>query len=119
MTRERTKSECFLGKQVEVIIDRPLGSVHPQYPKHRYDVNYGYVAGTLSGDGEELDVYVLGVPVPVEQFRGRCVGLIRRLDENDDKLVVVAEGEDPSDNEILEAVAFQEQYFRGRLIRSF
>ena len=33
----------FIGKEVNVIIDRPLGSSHPNYPNLIYLTNYGYV----------------------------------------------------------------------------
>ena len=46
----------YLDKIINVVIDRPLGSSHPKYPKHIYPVNYGYVPNTISGDGKELDV---------------------------------------------------------------
>ena len=48
----------YLNKTVTVKIDRPLGSKHPDWDLI-YEVNYGYVPNTISGDGEELDCYVL------------------------------------------------------------
>jgi inorganic pyrophosphatase len=53
-------AEQYLGKEVSIIIDRPLGSKHPKHG-FLYEVNYGYVPGTRSADGEELDAYYLGV----------------------------------------------------------
>jgi inorganic pyrophosphatase len=52
---------------VEVIMDRPLGCNHPKHG-FRYEVNYGYVPNTLAPDGEEIDVYVLGVDKPLEKL---------------------------------------------------
>ena len=52
-------------KNLTVIVDRPMGSVHPQYPDTTYPVNYGYVEGILAPDGEEQDAYSLGVAHPV------------------------------------------------------
>ena len=49
----------YLGKEVVVKMDRPLGSKHPKHG-FIYTVNYGFIPGTISGDGEELDAYVLG-----------------------------------------------------------
>ena len=40
----------------EIIIDRPKGSVHPRFPDMRYPFDYGYLKGTSSGDGNEIDV---------------------------------------------------------------
>ena len=48
----------YLGKEVDVKMDRPMGSKHPKWG-FVYPVNYGYIPNTISGDGEELDAYVL------------------------------------------------------------
>ncbi|MEI7480142.1 MAG: inorganic diphosphatase, partial [bacterium] len=53
----------YLGKAVQVIMDRPLGSNHPKHG-FRYEVNYGFVPDTKAPDGEEIDAYVLGVDIP-------------------------------------------------------
>lgn len=39
-------------------IDRPKGSTHPRYPSCVYPVDYGYLEGTQSGDGDGIDVWV-------------------------------------------------------------
>lgn len=49
--------EEYLGKEVDVIIDRPLGSKHPEYDYY-YSVNYGFLPNTVNGDNEEIDAYV-------------------------------------------------------------
>jgi inorganic pyrophosphatase len=41
-----------------VTIDRPKGSHHPHYPELVYPLDYGYLAGTTSGDGAGIDVWV-------------------------------------------------------------
>ena len=74
----------FLDKTLEVTIDRPLGSKHPKHG-FIYPVNYGYVPNTISGDGEELDCYILGIYEPIETFKGKCIAIIHRLNDNDDK----------------------------------
>ena len=43
----------FLGKEVEVVIDRLLGSEHPKHG-FLYEVNYGFVPNTKAPDGEEI-----------------------------------------------------------------
>jgi inorganic pyrophosphatase len=106
----------FLGKTVTVIMDRPLGSLHPKWG-FLYEVNYGYVADTLAPDGAELDAYVLGVEKPLETFTGTCIAIIHRLNDDDDKLVVVPEHTALSDKEILEATKFQEEFFESVIIR--
>jgi inorganic pyrophosphatase len=50
----------FLEQLVEscpVVIDRPKGSNHPNYPEIIYPVNYGYLEGTTSCDGVGIDVW--------------------------------------------------------------
>lgn len=107
----------YIGRLLYVKIDRALGSSHPDYPETVYPVNYGYIPGTVSADGEELDCYVLGVNVPVNQYTGRCIAVIRRADDRDDKLVIVPEGTELSDFEIEATVEFQEKYFEHVIIR--
>ena len=105
----------YLGNQVHVIIDRPKGSKHPSY-HFRYPINYGYIPDTIAADGEEIDAYVLGPDEPIESFDGICIAIIHRYDDNEDKLVVSLPDSDFTANEILEAVDFQEQYFKTELI---
>jgi inorganic pyrophosphatase len=41
-----------------VILDRPRGSAHLRYPEMIYPLDYGYIPGTVGGDGAEVDVFV-------------------------------------------------------------
>lgn len=106
----------YLGKEVNIRIDRPLGSTHPNHSDIVYSVNYGYIPDTVSGDGEEIDVYLLGVSVPVREFAGRIIGVIHRLDDNEDKLVAAPEGVYFSEKEIEELTRFQEKFFEIEII---
>ena len=106
----------YLEKTLEVEIDRPFGSKHPKHG-FIYPVNYGYVPNTISGDGEELDCYVLGVFEPLETFRGKCIAIIHRLDDNDDKLIIVPENKSFSNQEIRALTEFQERFFKSEIIR--
>lgn len=106
----------FLGRLVTVVIDRPLGSRHPRWG-FVYPVNYGYVPGAPAPDGEELDAYVLGVNEPLERFHGRCIAIIQRRDDRDDKLVLVPDGLTLSDAAIRGLTHFQEQYFNSVIVR--
>jgi inorganic pyrophosphatase len=106
----------YLDQTVSVVMDRPLGSKHPKHG-FIYPVNYGYIPNTISGDGEELDAYVLGVQEPINKFTGKCIAIIHRTDDNDDKLIVVPEGIDLSNEEIEKEVAFQEKWFHHIIIR--
>ena len=111
-------SEQYLGKIVNVQIDRPLGSRHPKHG-FVYELNYGYIPDTVSGDGEELDVYILGINYPVNNFQGRCIAVIHRTDDDDDKLIVVPENMMISDDEIEHKIYFQEKWFKHKLIRFY
>lgn len=101
----------MLGNIVKVIVDRPLGSSHPEHRDLIYSVNYGYVPGLLAPDGEEQDAYILGVDEPVSEFVGRVIAVIHRLNDIEDKLVVAPENKAFSKDEIADLVAFQEKFF--------
>jgi inorganic pyrophosphatase len=111
------KARRFLGMAVTVHIDRPMGSQHPTYG-FVYPLNYGYVPGVRAPDGDDLDAYVLGVDEPLAQFTGVCVAVIHRLDDNDDKLIVVPHGTHVSDNDIRAQTRFVECHFRSELVRA-
>ena len=113
---EQRKSYGYLDKEVNVKIDRPLNSKHPKHG-FKYELNYGYIPNTTSGDGEELDCYVLGVEEPITKFTGKCIAVIHRLNDDDDKLIVVPEGKEFTDEEIKKLTHFQEQYFESEIIR--
>ena len=107
----------FLGKIVKIKIDRQIGSKHPKHG-FIYETNYGFVPGTKAPDGEEIDVYLLGVDEPVSEFTGRCIAVVHRLDDDDDKLVIIPKGsKDISDEEIIKSVNFQEKWFNSVVIR--
>ncbi len=106
----------YIGKKVFVKIDRPLGCKHPNHG-FIYPVNYGYIPNTTSGDGEELDVYVLGEHTPLETFEGIVIAIIHRINDNDDKLVVMKDGRNYTDDQIRALVEFQEQWFDSIIIR--
>ena len=106
----------YLNKTVTVIMDRPLGSKHPDWDLI-YEVNYGYLPNTISGDGEELDCYVLGVDKPLDSFTGKCIAIIHRTNDNDDKLIIVPDGMNFTDEEIRNLTNFQEKYFKSIIIR--
>ena len=42
----------------EIVIDRPKGSAHPEFPNFIYQVDYGYLKDTTSMDGTGIDVWV-------------------------------------------------------------
>lgn len=98
-------------KRVTMIIDRPLGTSHPQHTDLIYPVNYGYIPGVMAADGEEQDAYLLGVEEPVTMFTGWVIAIVHRKNDVEDKWVVVPDGVYLTKVEIQKAVIFQEQYF--------
>ena len=102
----------MLGRVVEVIVDRPLGTYHPKHKDIYYSVNYGYVEGIIVADGEEQDAYILGVNEPIKEFSGKVIAIIHRFDDIEEKLVVAPEGISFTKDEIMQQVDFQEQFFK-------
>lgn len=45
----------------DLVIDRPRGTLHPRYG-FAYPLDYGYLAGTRTGDGEGIDVWAGSLP---------------------------------------------------------
>lgn len=103
-------------KTVTVIIDRPLGSCHPDYPNTYYPINYGYIKGTMAADGEEQDAYILGVSEPISKFKGKVIAVIKREDDIEQKLVVVPDGVSFTKEEIENLTYFQEKYFTSKIV---
>lgn len=106
----------YLNKIVTVKMDRPLGTKHPNHG-FIYPVNYGYIPNTISGDGEELDAYVLGEHYPLEDFTGKVIAIIHRINDDDDKLVVVKDGNNYTDEQIKALTEFQERFFESVIYR--
>jgi inorganic pyrophosphatase len=101
---------------LRVVIDRPAHSRHPVHG-FVYPVNYGFLPGVISGDGEELDAYVLGIREPVTAFSGICTAVIHRITEDDDKLVIIQPESSWSDPAIRSATYFQEKFFHTVIYR--
>lgn len=110
---DKEKYTRFLGKEVLVEIDRPKGSPHPKLG-FVYKVNYGYIPGTKAGDGHEIDAYILGVEEPLAQYRGKCIGIILRRDDDEHKLVVAPR--EMSRERIAEDTRFVEQYYDSEVL---
>ena len=61
-TLPRPDPRLWLGCTVTMETDRPIGYTHTKNGHtFTYPINYGYIPGVTGGDGEELDVYLLGV----------------------------------------------------------
>lgn len=104
----------ILGETFKVIIDRPLNSQHPDYPKTIYQVNYGYIEGIMAADMEPQDAYVLGVKKPISSYEGKLIAIIVRLNDVENKWVI--SNENFTKEEIYEQVKFIEKYFKIEII---
>lgn len=110
----RLQPRDWLGRPVRVLVDRPLGSAHPE-GGFEYEVNYGHVPGFIAPDGEGLDAYVLGPAEPVHEYVGHIIAVVLRDDDIEDKLVV-GETAAWAPEEIAEAIWFQERFFHSRVV---
>jgi inorganic pyrophosphatase len=106
----------YLGRRVEVVVDRPLGSKHHKHD-FVYETNYGFVKGVKPPDGEELDAYYLGSQEPLQKAMGVCVAIAHRKNDDDDKLIVAPENISLSDDQIMSSIRFQEKWFDTVIIR--
>lgn len=106
----------MLGKIVRVIVDRPLGSHHPNYDDLVYTVNYGYVENIIALDGEEQDAYILGIDKPINEYTGKIIAIVHRLDDVEDKWVVAPERTSYTREEIIKQIEFQEKFFEYEII---
>lgn len=113
---KKTDEKEYLGKNVVVEIDRPLGTRHPKHG-FMYMLNYGYIPNTISGDGEELDAYLVGEFEPVTSSSGKVIAIVHRTNDDDDKLVVSKNEKDYSDDAIRALTEFQEKYFESEILR--
>ena len=107
-------AKSFLGKEVTVYIDRPLGYNHNGII---YSLNYGYIKEFKALDGEYQDAYVLGVDQEISIFNGKVIAIINRLDDDEDKLVVCNQDLDYTSKEIDSLVYFQERYYKHKIIK--
>lgn len=114
-TLRKALVNSYLGKTVTILTDRPVGSVHPKHDDIIYPINYGFIPGVLGGDGEELDVYLLGVDIPLSEFTGKIIGIVHRHNDIEDKLVMAPEETSFTAEEISGAVRFQEQFYDSEI----
>ena len=54
---------------------------------------------------------------PLMTYVGRCIGVVHRIDDDDDKLIVVPEACNLSVEEIERQIDFQEKWFEHILVR--
>lgn len=105
----------FLGKEVTITIDRPIGTAHPKHPEIIYPINYGFIANEIAPDDEELDVYLLDVTYPVNTYTGRIIAIVHRENDIEDKLVMASSNESYTVKDIKNAIYFQEQFYNSSI----
>lgn len=93
------------GSRVKYELDKPTGLLRVDrilYSAVHYPANYGFLPRTYCGDGDPLDVLVLGNESvqPLSIMVARAIGVIQMNDEGaeDDKVIAVHIG-DPAMNE--------------------
>lgn len=111
-----TYATPYLHQTVTVKIDRQLGTKHPKH-NFVYCLNYWFIPGTIAPDGEEIDAYILGVFEPIDTFEGECIAVIHRINDDDDKLIVVPKWTNYTDDQIKALTEFQERFFESEIIR--
>jgi inorganic pyrophosphatase len=106
----------WIGKNIHIVIDRKIGSSHPDYPETKYELNYGYIPNTVAGDGEPIDAYVIGDDNPLDEFEGIVIAIVERKNDDEFKLVV-ADTDKYGKEDIMDKVKFQEKYFKSKIIK--
>lgn len=102
----------LVGKKVKVLIDRPIGYKHEGIT---YSLNYGYIENITALDGEFQDAYIIDAEEPLNEYVGVVLGIIKREEDIEDKLIVAKSDIEITDQEIERKVLFVEQYFKHHI----
>lgn len=121
----------FLNKLVKVTVDRQLGTSHPRFPNIIYPINYGYIDGTIGGDGMPIDAYIIDQSITkgLEKYTGFVIAVVHRKNDKENKLIVSSKDAYKAfftnfsnvkklKEEIYRILKFQEQYFDSEIILS-
>ncbi|MBQ2602187.1 MAG: hypothetical protein II583_02070, partial [Oscillospiraceae bacterium] len=85
------------------------------------DVPLDSVTITAHGSYEKMrqamSMNIFGPDKPIKTFDGVVIAVYHRFNDVEDKWIVSLDGKDYSDEEIMQAIRFQEQYFEGELVR--
>ena len=93
-----TKLDALLTTS-KIVIDRPKGSAHPRYDDVIYPLDYGYLEGTTSGDGDGIDVWmgsvtgekrIVAIGITVDTLK-RDVEVKILVNCTDDELQIIAQ----------------------------
>ena len=101
-----------LAETSNIVIDRPKGSAHPRFPQYIYPLDYGYLDGTSSMDGEGIDLWLGSDPAGKLTAILCTVDLIKR--DSEIKLLLGC-----TEEEIQTVLEFHNQHelMRGMLVR--
>ncbi len=109
------KLQQYLGKAVNVVVDRPIGFNHNGII---YSQNYGYIKDLKAPDNEYQNAYIVGVKKPLKVFEGKVIAIINRTNDNEDKLVISNSNRKFTEEQIYKMVNFQEKYYKSKIIMS-
>ncbi len=104
----------YLGKKVHVTVEKSYGSLHPMYPDTYVTANTGYV-DELADRGLFIDAYIVGEEEALDTYEGYVIAMVYRLDSHQKKFVVSKSTTYQKEN-VIDAIAFEEQYFDTRII---
>ncbi len=92
----------YLGKVLDITITNPIGSI--DYKNNFiYPVNYGYL-----NDNKEFMVYILGEYQKLNTFKGKCIGIIKKINEISE-LIVTNDNKFYKDEQIDSLIEFKEK----------
>lgn len=84
------------GSHLKYEVDKPTGLLRLDrvlYSAVHYPANYGFIPRTYAGDGDPLDVLVLGQEpvVPMCMMRARAIGMMMMRDDKgiDEKIIAI------------------------------
>lgn len=96
----------------EIIIDRPKNSAHPRFPDMIYPLDYGYLAGTASADGDGIDIWLGSLPERRTQAIICIVDLMKR-----DSEIKILIGCTEAEQEIILKFHNNSEFMKGVLIK--
>ena len=101
----------LLADNSEIVIDRPKGSVHPEYPDFVYKIDYGYLKDTSSMDGGGIDVWVGSGDKKIDAIM--CIVDLMKRDSEIKILIGCTEEE----KQMIYQTHNETEYMKGILIR--
>ncbi|MBN1038968.1 inorganic pyrophosphatase [Clostridium botulinum] len=99
-------------------MDRPLGVKHPKH-NFIYSLNYEFIPNNVSGDGEEIDAYIICEFEHLKTYEGYVVEIIKRKNDIEYKLVVCKDLNKYNKKQIRALVEFQERFFNSTIIMTY